>query len=85
MYIISIPNKKVRNQLEDYIKQRNSIKEKLDLLRGNLRRNCGAHPLKGNFKGKWACWLGSNIRAIYIINDLDEVIIIVDAGTHKIY
>ncbi len=83
--MISIPNKKVRNQLEDYIKQRNSIKEKLDLLRENPRKNCGAHLLKGKLQGKWACWLGSNIRAIYIINDMDKIIVIADVGTHKIY
>ena len=85
MYKISIPNKKVKNKLEDYIKQRNNIKERLDSLREDPRRNCGAHPLRGNLKGKWACWFGSNIRAIYIIDDPDKIIIIIDVGTHKIY
>lgn len=85
MYIISIPNKKVRSQLEDYIKQRNSIKEKLNLLRDNPRKNCGAHSLKGKLQGKWACWLGSNIRAMYLIDDLRKIVIITAIGTHKIY
>lgn len=38
-----------------------------------------------NKKEKWACWLGSNIRAIYSINDKEEMIIIEAVGTHKIY
>ena len=85
MYKISIPNKKVMNKLESYIQQRENIRKKLDSLKENPRKNCGAHPLKGKLEGKWACWLGSNIRAMYIVDDLNKIIIITSIGTHKIY
>jgi len=85
MYRIFTANKKTEKILLEYISQRQDIKNKLDLLKVNPRKYNGAHPLHGRLKGKWACWFGSNIRAIYSINDKEEIIIIEAVGTHKIY
>ena len=85
MYKIFTANNKTEKILSEYIFQRKDIKNKLDLLKLNPRKYNGAHPLHGRLKGKWACWFGSNIRAIYSINDKEEIIIIEAVGTHKIY
>ena len=85
MYKIFTANKKTEKILQEYISQRQDIKNKLDLLKINPRKFNGAHPLHGRLKGKWACWFGLNIRVIYSINDSKEIIIIEAAGTHKIY
>ena len=85
MYKLFIANNKTEKILTKYISLKQSIKNKLDLLKLNPRKHNGAHSLHGRLKGKWACWLGSNIRLIYSINDKKEVIIIQAIGTHKIY
>ena len=85
MYNIYTANLKTENKLKSYISQRSDIKSKLDKLKENPRRANGAHPLHGKLDGKWACWLGSNIRIIYSINDKSKAIIIEAAGSHKIY
>ncbi|MFA7708093.1 MAG: type II toxin-antitoxin system mRNA interferase toxin, RelE/StbE family [Candidatus Pacearchaeota archaeon] len=85
MYRIFTANKKTEKILQEYISQRQDIKNKLDLLKINPRKANGAHPLHGRLKGKWACWFGSNIRAIYSIHDLEEIIIIEAIGTHNAY
>lgn len=85
MYKIFTANKKTEKILLGYISQKQDIKNKLDLLKLNPRKYNGAHPLHGRLKGKWACWFGLNIRAIYSINDKEEIIIIEAVGTHKIY
>ncbi|MEK6935865.1 MAG: hypothetical protein AABW67_03690 [Nanoarchaeota archaeon] len=85
MYKIFTANKKTEKILQEYVSQRQDIKNKLDLLKINPRKYNGAHPLHGRLKGKWTCWFGSNIRAIYSINDSEEIIIIEAVGTHKIY
>ncbi len=54
-------------------------------LKQNPRLQCGAHPLKGKLVGKWACWLGSNIRMMYEIEDINQLIIVESIGSHKIY
>ena len=69
MYKIFTANNKTEKILLKYISLKQNIKNKLDLLKLNPRKYNGAHPLHGRLKGKWACWLGSNIRAIYSIND----------------
>ena len=58
---------------------------KLERLKENPRERIGAHPLHGRLKGKWSCWLGSNIRIIYSINEINNKIIIEAIGSHKIY
>lgn len=85
MYEIHTANKKTENRLKEYLSLRNDIKDKLDRLKTNPRKENGAHPLSGKLEGKWACWLGSNIRIIYIIDDKKKIIIILAVGTHKIY
>ncbi len=85
MYKIFTANKKTKKILQKYISIKPDIKNKLDLLRLNPRKYNGAHPLHGRLKGKWACWFGSNIRAIYNIDDKESMIILQAIGTHKIY
>ncbi len=85
MYKLFTANSKTEKLLRIYVGERKEIKNKLDKLRENPRKAIGAHPLHGKLKGKWACWFGSNIRAIYIINEKTKSIIIEAVGTHKIY
>ncbi len=85
MYELIVANKRVKNKLREYIKRKPSLRNILDRLRINPRREAGAHPLKGILSGKWGCWLGMNIRAIYIIDDSQKRIFIEAIGTHKIY
>ncbi|MDP2925298.1 MAG: type II toxin-antitoxin system mRNA interferase toxin, RelE/StbE family [Nanoarchaeota archaeon] len=85
MYKIQIANDKTEKRLREYIQQRNEIKNKLDRLKIDPRRELDAHHLHGRLAGKWSCWLGSNIRLVYTINDSNETIIIEAVGTHKAY
>jgi len=85
MYIIYAANKKTEKRLLEYLSTRQDTKHKLDSLKESPRESNGAHPLHGRLAGKWACWLGSNIRAIYSINDEKKIIIIEAVGSHKIY
>jgi addiction module RelE/StbE family toxin len=85
MYGLFVASKKTEKRLHSYINQREDIKEKLDKLKIEPRRANGAHPLHGKLKGEWACWLGSNIRLLYEINEENKQIIIISVGTHKIY
>jgi addiction module RelE/StbE family toxin len=84
-YKIQIANDRTEKMLKEYIQQRNDIKNKLDRLKIDPRRELDAHPLHGRLAGKWSCWFGSNIRIIYSINDIEETIRIEAVGTHKIY
>ncbi len=85
MYEIYLANKKVEKVLERIAKERKDIAEKLERLQQDPRRNVGAHPLHGRLAGKWACWLGSNLRIIYVIDDVNKRIEIEAVGSHKIY
>ena len=85
MYEIVTRNKRVEKKLVDYISSRKDILNKLERLKLNPRRECGAHPLKGKLEGKWSCWLGSNIRMTYKIDDHFKQIIAESIGTHNIY
>ncbi len=85
MYTFVVANTKTEKRLRDYISLRNDVKYKLDRLSIEPRKANGAHLLHGTFVGKWACWLGSNIRMIYIIDDKQRKIIILAVGSHKIY
>ena len=84
MYEI-IAKKRIKKKIESYIAQYKDIPEKLKRLQKNPRNACKAHPLHGDLKGKWSCWLRSNIRIIYTINDEKKLIIVFSIGTHKIY
>jgi addiction module RelE/StbE family toxin len=85
MYSIYIENRKIQKILDEYFQLRFNIEEKLDRLKLDPRRANGAHPLHGKLEGKWSCWIGSNIRLVYIIDDKEQKIIIQAIGTHKIY
>jgi len=85
MYKIFTANSKTEKRMNEYILSRQDIKEKIDKLIINPRKANGAHPLHGRLMGKWSCWLGSNIRMIYSIEDKNQKIIIEAIGTHQIY
>ena len=85
MYEIHTINSKTEKKLKKYIESRRDIKNKLDKLRENPYKNNGAHKLHGRFEGKWACWLGSNMRAVYNINNEKKIVLIEAVGTHNIY
>ena len=85
MYKLTTHNKRVEKKLKIYIKSRKDVIEKIQRLKQNPRKECGAHPLHGRLKGKYSCRIGSNIRMIYKINDFNKQIIIEAIGTHKIY
>jgi len=85
MYELFLANSKTEKRLKEYIQSRNDIKDKLDKLKENPYKANGAHQLHGKLSGKLACWLGSNIRIIYIIDEAKKAIIIEAVGTHKIY
>ena len=85
MYKIHVIKRKVEKKLRKFIEQRQDIPSKLDRLKSDPRKECGAHLLEGRFKGQWSCWLGSNIRIIYLIDDERKLIIVLAVGTHKEY
>jgi len=85
MYSIYTANSKTEKRLGEYVSFRQDIKEKLERLKQEPRKANSAHQLHGRLKGKWSCWLGSNIRLIYIIDDINKRIIIEAVGSHKIY
>ncbi|MBU4069772.1 MAG: type II toxin-antitoxin system mRNA interferase toxin, RelE/StbE family [Nanoarchaeota archaeon] len=85
MYKIFTANSKTEKRLKNYLHAKKDIKDKLERLKINPRKELGAHPLHGRLKGKWGCWLGSNIRMIYSIDDINYRIIVEAVGSHKIY
>ncbi len=85
MYQISTANTKTEKRLREYLFLRSDIKDKLNRLKSEPRKANVAHPLHGKLEGKWACWLGSNIRLIYLIDDERKLLLILAVGSHKIY
>lgn len=85
MYELYIANRKTERRLQALTKLRQDISPKLDRLRQNPRTEAGAHPLHGRLAGKWSCWLGSNIRLIYSIDDANKRIVVEAVGPHSIY
>jgi len=85
MYKLFTANSKTKKILKKYLSLKPEIKKKLNKLKENPTKSIGAHPLHGKLKGKWACWLSANIRAIYSLNLKNRTIIIEAIGTHKIY
>jgi len=67
------------------ITSRIDIIGKLQKLKEDPRQNTSAHPLHGKLTGKWSCWLGSNLRMVYTINDSNKIIEVESVGSHKIY
>lgn len=85
MYEIYVANNKTERKLQEYILLRKDLVVKLDRLKRDPRRELDAHPLHGRLSGKWSCWLGSNIRLIYSIDDSSRQIIVEAVGSHHIY
>lgn len=85
MYSIYVANSKTEKRLKEYMFTRKDIKEKLERLKIDPRKANGAHQLHGRLFGKWSCWLGSNIRMIYTINNKKEEILIEAIGSHNLY
>ncbi len=76
---------KAEKQFYDVLNSRQGIPEKLEKLKQNPRKELDAHKLKGKLEGKWSCSLGSDIRMIYEIDYDNKEIVVVAAGSHKIY
>ena len=85
MYIFTYRNRKIQRLVTFYTSSRRDIIEKLKRLQVDPRRELDAHPLHGPLTGQWSCWLGSNLRMTYIIDDDQKLIIVQAIGTHKIY
>jgi len=85
MYELYTANSQAEKRLRELVNKRNDVKDKLSRLKSDPRRVAGAHPLHGRLKGKWSCWLGGDVRMIYLIDDTKKQIIIEAVGSHKIY
>ena len=85
MYTFVAINKRAEKEYHYYLQLRSDIRHKLQKLQEDPRRACGAHPLHGRFFGTWSCWLGSNIRMRYLIDDEKKLIFIMTIGSHAIY
>jgi len=85
MYKFTTRSKKAEKQFYAALSSRSDVKEKLQRLKINPRKELDAHKLKGKLDGKWSCWLGADLRLIYEIDDKNKEIIVVAAGSHKEY
>ncbi|PIN80711.1 type II toxin-antitoxin system mRNA interferase toxin, RelE/StbE family [Candidatus Woesearchaeota archaeon CG10_big_fil_rev_8_21_14_0_10_30_7] len=85
MYEFTTRSKKAEKQFYEVLNSRNDVKEKLQRLKNNPRKELDAHKLKGKLEGKWSCWLGGDLRLIYEIDDENKEIVVVAAGSHKEY
>lgn len=85
MYEIFTANKKTEKRLREVLNARGDAREKLQKVMSDPRRGSGAHPLHGQLAGKWSCWLGSNVRMIYTIDDVQKRLLVEAVGTHDIY
>lgn len=85
MYKITTRSKKAEKQFYEILNAREGIPEKLEKLKQDPRREIDAHKLKGKLEGKWSCYLGGDIRLVYEIDDINKEIVVVAAGSHKVY
>jgi len=85
MYKITTRSRKAEKQFYEVLNSRQDIPGKLELLKENPRKALDAHKLKGKLKGKWSCYLGRDLRIMYEIDDNLKEIVVVAAGSHKIY
>ena len=83
MYKFTTRSKKAEKQFHEVLETREGIKNKLEILKNDPRKQFNAHKLKGKLEGKWSCYLGSDIRLVYEIDDENREIVVVAAGTHK--
>ena len=85
MYKFTTRSRKAEKQFYEALKSRSDVSEKLERLKLDPRHALDAHKLKGKLDGKWACSLGYDLRLVYEIDDVGKEIIVVAAGSHKIY
>jgi len=83
MYKITTRSRKAEKQFYQFLNDK--ISDKLEILKENPRVKLGAHKLKGKLKGFWSCWLASDLRIIYEIDEENKEIVVVAVGSHKIY
>tara|TARA_B100001971_G_C18243500_1_gene572561 strand:- start:1697 stop:1957 length:261 start_codon:yes stop_codon:yes gene_type:complete len=83
MYEITTRTKRVEKRYNEFVDDK--TEKKLELLKQNPRGKLGAHKLKGKLKRFWSCWLSTDIRMIYEIDDENRLIIVESIGSHKIY
>ncbi len=83
MYEIVTKSRKAEKQYYEALQSNSTISEKLEKLKENPRDCLDAHKLKGKLAGLWSCWLGSDLRIVYRINDETKEIIVFSVGTHK--
>ncbi len=85
MYKITTRSQRAEKQFYEVLKSGHNVPEKLEKLKQDPRRELDAHKLKGKLDGKWACSLGYDLRLVYEIDDGNKEIVVVAAGSHKIY
>lgn len=85
MYKLTTRGRKAEKQFYQILNSREDIPEKLERLKSDPRKELDAHKLKGKLDGKWSCYLGGNIRLVYEIDDENKEIVVVAAGSHKVY
>ena len=83
MYKLTTRSKKAEKQFYEVLNSRHGIPEKLEKLRNDPRRELDAHKLRGKLEGKWSCSLGYDLRLVYEIDDKNQEIVVVAAGSHK--
>ena len=85
VYKITTRSRKAEKQFYAVFHSQQGVSLKLQKLQQNPRRELDAHKLKGKLAGKWSCWLGSDLRMVFEIDDENKEIVVVAVGSHKIY
>lgn len=85
LYTITTRSKKAEKQYYEILQARDDIPAKLEKLREDPRNKLNAHKLKGKLEGKWSCYLGYDLRLVYEIDEENKEIVVVAAGSHKVY
>ena len=83
MFSFATRSKKAEKQFYKTLNSREDIREKLERLRENPKKELNAHKLKGKLDGKWGCYLGWDIRLVYEIDEEHQEIVVVAAGSHQ--
>ena len=83
MYKFTTRSKKAEKQFYEALNFRDIIKTKLEMLKNDPRGQLNAHKLKGKLAGKWACYLGYDLRLVYEIDDENREIVVTAVGSHK--
>lgn len=83
MYEITTKSKRAEKQYYEALQSNSTMSEKLEKLKENPRGCLDAHKLKGKLSGLWSCWLASDLRMVYKIDDEKKEIILFSVGNHK--